>query len=195
MGEDARSKLPPGTWPRPRSWNLGIATPNPARSIQVCFHISGPAPQRTPRGNTWTELLARASPDQGNSQGNGQVGAQRRVTMTAESTVKSQEPLLPCGPNLVTETAESRTGHYLPKSFQPGKESNARLRPAVYSSAPAQGQSQASGPLVSKPGTTLPSSSLRPDHGDIRPESSREDPALRKRHHLTWSRGGALEKG
>lgn len=49
--------------------------------------------------------------------------------------------------------------------------------------------------LVSKLGTTLPSSSLRPDHGDIRPDSSREDPALRKLRHLTWSRGGALEKG
>lgn len=115
--------------------------------------------------------------------------------MTAEATVKSQEPF-PCGANLVSETAESRTGHYLPKSFQPGKESNARLRPTEYSSAPAQGQSQASGPpLVSKPGRTLPSSSLWPDHGDIRPDSSREDPALRKLRHLTWSRGGALEKG
>lgn len=66
--------------------------------------------------------------------------------MTAEATVKSQEPF-PCRANLVLETAESRTGHYLPKSFQPGKESNARLRPTVYSSAPAQGQSQASAPL------------------------------------------------
>lgn len=123
------------------------------------------------------------------------MGAQPRVTITAEAPVKSQEPF-PCGANLVSETAESRTGHYLPKSFQPGKESNARLRPTEYSSAPAQGQSQASGPpMVSKPGTTLPSSSLGPDHGDIRPDSSREDPALRKRRHLTWSRGGALEKG
>lgn len=72
--------------------------------------------------------------------------AQPRVTVTAEATVKSLEPV-PCGANLVSETAESRTGHYLPKSFQPGKESNARLRPTVYSSAPAQGQSQASVPL------------------------------------------------
>lgn len=50
------------------------------------------------------------------------------MTMTAEATDKSQEPF-PGSANLAAETAESRTGHYLPKSFQPG-------RKAMRSSAP-----------------------------------------------------------
>lgn len=123
------------------------------------------------------------------------MGAQPRVTTTAEETVRSQEPS-PYGANLVSETAESRTGHYLPKSFQPRKESNARLRPTVCSSASTQGQSQGSGPqTTSKLSRLSLQAASGQTTGDIRPDSSREDPALRKLSHLTWSRGGAPEKG
>lgn len=67
------------------------------------------------------------------------------MTMEAEATVKSQEPY-PCGADRMSETAEGRTGHYLPKSSQPWKTSNASLRPTAGSSAPAQGQFQGPAP-------------------------------------------------
>lgn len=40
-GRGHAAEAPPGTWPRPLSWNLGIGHPTPPhpRSIQVCFHI------------------------------------------------------------------------------------------------------------------------------------------------------------
>lgn len=74
------------------------------------------------------------------------MGAKPRVTMAAEAIVKSQEPY-PCSANLVSETAESRTGHYLPKPSPALEESNAQLRPTVCSSAPSQGQFPGSAPL------------------------------------------------
>lgn len=63
------AEAPLGTWPRPRSWNLGMPPHRPPRSIQVCFHILALHPSAHLEGTRGLSFWRE--PHQGSSQGDG----------------------------------------------------------------------------------------------------------------------------